>query len=123
MGSSSSKYEHTGPRTHVLIIGSSFGGRMLTKQLLGMNPKAFKITLMDKQENFEFLPTAYKALAGSQGMDNISEPHANAVKSLSYGIDDTDVSFVRGLLKSIDPTANKVLFERITEGADPSVPI
>ena len=38
---------------------------MLTKQLLSLNPNAFKITLMDKSENFEFLPTAYKSLVGS----------------------------------------------------------
>ena len=55
-------------------------------------------------------------------MDNISEPHVNAVKSLSYDCPDADVSFVRGLLKSINPSTNKVSFERLT-GTDPSVPI
>ena len=57
-------------------------------------------------------------MVGSAPLSSISEPHKDAVKSLSHDVKDADVSFVRGLLKSVDTHANKVSYEHISENPD-----
>ena len=67
MGSSGSKFVEakvTGGRKKVVIVGGSFGGKMITQHLQAMDPKEeqFEILIVDKSHHFEFICSNYKAL-------------------------------------------------------------
>ena len=83
----------------VVIIGASFGGRMIAQGLLSQKTKNFKIVLIDKQNYFEFICSNYKSLVDENYFDKISIKHENT--HLPAGLE-----FVQGTLTSIDENQN-----------------
>jgi NADH dehydrogenase FAD-containing subunit len=85
MGGSQSgmKAAVTGPCKKVVIIGASFGGRIITNMLLKCDPqeKQYEIMLIDKNEHFEFICVNYMAMVEDTAFAQNSIKFEEAVKS------------------------------------------
>src|SRR5438105_2311639 len=82
------------PKTHVLkdkclnpvkvvICGGSFAGLGLIRQLLRLDPNGIKyeITLVDKNEYFEFICTNYEALVDPTRIKGLVIPYGTVIQS------------------------------------------
>lgn len=102
------------PVANVVIVGASFGGRMVAKQLLEQNGSLFKITLIDKSPYFEFLCSSYKTLTDEDACEYLSVSNRRAVESLNRHYSEYpfkqkhQVTFKQGLLTKIDEKNNKI---------------
>ena len=91
-----------------MIVGASFGGDYLTRQLQELDPKEvlYEILLIDKSEHFENITENYKMLTKEGIFEQNTIKFDQAIKS--YRSD--RVTFKQGCLKDIDPVANTVSF-------------
>ena len=67
MGGGSSKYVKatvSGGKKKVVIVGGSFGGKLIIQHLQALDPneEQFDILVVDKQSHFEFICSNYKIL-------------------------------------------------------------
>ena len=112
------------PVAHVVIVGASFGGRMVAKQLLEQNPRLFKITLIDKSPYFEYLCSSYKTLSDEDACDYLSVSNRRAVEALNREYSQYpfkqrhEVKFRQALLTKIDHRNNKIIVVDIPNEAD-----
>ena len=67
----------------VIIVGGSFGGRLIAKGLLDINDQNFEIKIVDKAAHFEFICGNYKTLCDDDCFKKLAESHSNGVKSLN----------------------------------------
>ena len=103
MGSKQSMYEGgASAQKQIVIVGSSFGGRILTNMLKMQDLKNHKILLIDKNEVFDWCCGDYVVLA---------EPGAfkqNSAKSsqIAGQHGDPNITFKQAKLVSIDHAGN-----------------
>ena len=65
---------------HIVVVGASFGGRIISSSLLALNKENIEITLIDKAEHFEFICTNYKTLCDEDSFDYLSVMNENSLK-------------------------------------------
>ena len=74
------------PVTHIVIIGASFGGRMLASKLVKAAGSSIEITLVDKSEHFEFICTSYKYLYDSSKFESLTHDMKKSMESLGENV-------------------------------------
>ena len=65
---------------HIVVVGASFGGRIISSSLLNLNRDNIEITLIDKSEHFEFICTNYKTLCDDDSFEYLSVMNENSLK-------------------------------------------
>lgn len=108
MGGSQSKNISLAPmnRKKIVIIGASFGGKILTKWLQSLDPSEmfYDILLIDKNEHYEFNPMNYTALADETAFGEVTVKFSEAIKSYSSD----RVTFKQGKLTNVLSFENQV---------------
>lgn len=112
MGGGSSKplqVKVTGGRKKVVIVGGSFGGKMITQHLQLMDPEEqqFEILIIDKSHHFEFICSNYKALCEEE----IFKKHSVDFKTAMKGFNSKRVNFQQGILTNVMPDQNSIEVE------------
>ena len=82
---------------HIVIVGASFGGRIICSSLLALNRDNISITLIDKAEHFEFICTNYKTLCDDETFEYLSVMNENSLTEF-----DGKVKFQQGLLTKVE---------------------
>jgi NADH dehydrogenase FAD-containing subunit len=72
-----------GPRKKIVIIGASFGGKIMTNMLqqIDQEEKLYEILLVDKNEHFEYICTNFEMLANPASFGDNSIKFEDAIKS------------------------------------------
>jgi len=70
-------------RKKIVIVGASFGGRLLTQKLQELDPmeEYLDILLVDKSPHFEYICSNYKALTDEGVFEHNSIDFSEAIKS------------------------------------------
>ncbi len=85
---------------HLIIIGGGFAGLELIKKL---NNKPIKVTVLDKNNYFNFQPLMYQVASGGLGPDAIAYPLRKIIGNMP------NVAFRMAEVKEINTTQNKVI--------------
>jgi len=82
----------------IVIIGSSFAGRMIAQQLKGLDPQEqLEILIIDQSPHFEFICSNYKALCD----ENVFEDHMIDNNEAVLSFSSPNITFKQGKLLSI----------------------
>lgn len=101
MGGSNTKLDvQAGAKKKIVIVGGSFGGKILTQCLQALDPNEtqLEITIVDKNEHFEFICTQFLALAEDDQFKKNSIPFVDSIKFFKSD----RVKFVQGKLVKVD---------------------
>ena len=95
-----------GPRKKIVIIGASFGGKIMTNMLQQIDPneKQYEILLIDKNEHFEYICANFEMLANPNAFKDNAIKFEDAVKSY----DSSRVTFKQGKLTNVLADQNQV---------------
>ena len=85
---------------HLIIIGGGFAGLELIKKL---NNKPIKVTVLDKNNYFNFQPLMYQVASGGLGPDAIAYPLRKIIGNMP------NVAFRMAEVKEINTTQNEVI--------------
>lgn len=85
---------------HLVVIGGGFAGLELIKKL---NKKPIKVTVLDKNNYFNFQPLMYQVASGGLGPDAIAYPLRKLIGRMP------NVAFRMAEVKQIDPARNEVI--------------
>ncbi len=85
---------------HLIIIGGGFAGLELIKKL---NNKPIKVTVLDKNNFFNFQPLMYQVASGGLGPDAIAYPLRKIIGNMP------NVAFRMAEVKEINTTQNEVI--------------
>ena len=85
----------------VLVLGAGFGGLELTSTLSEVLGDEVEITLIDKGEGFVFGFSKLDVMFGRTSADAVRHPYEYLIKP--------GVTFVRSMIRSIDPAARRVV--------------
>ena len=102
---------------HIVIVGASFGGRLLAAELRKQSKVDLKITLIDKTAHFEFICGSYKYLYDYgivEHFEYLTYDMKKSMASLGEGVD-----FKHGKLLKVLNKENKIHIE--TKGNKNSV--
>ena len=111
MGGSNTKLDQVHQVTQkkkIVIIGGSFGGRVLTQALQALDPQehCFEITIVDKNPHFEFICSNFKSF-----VDDDFSKNAIAFESMVKYYNSERVKFVQGKLTNVNHASNEVELE------------
>ena len=96
-----------GSKKRVIIVGASFGGRMIAEGLLDINDSNIEILILDKSGHFEFICANYKTMC-DDSFRQLAAPNCEAVKGLNRRGITFPVKFVQGLLQKVDHSTNSI---------------
>ena len=93
-------------RKKIVIIGASFGGKIMTNMLQSLDPKEmlFDILLIDKNEHFEYICANFTSLANETAWGENTIKFSEAIKS--YNSD--RVTFKQGKLTNVLSSENQI---------------
>ena len=97
-------------RTRVVVLGAGFGGLELTTILSDAFGDAIDIVLIDKNDAFVFGFSKLDVMFGRQMPADVRHPYRDIVKP--------GVRFLQSTVRSIDPTARRVVTDDGTFEAD-----
>lgn len=82
---------------HIVVVGASFGGRIISGAILNLDKANIEITMVDKAEHFEFICTNYKTLCDEDSFEYLSVMNKNSLKEF-----EGKVKFVQGMLTKVE---------------------
>ena len=85
---------------HLIIIGGGFAGLELIKKL---NNKPIKVTVLDKNNYFNFQPLMYQVASGGLGPDAIAYPLRKIISSMP------NIAFRMAEVQEISTLKNEVI--------------
>ena len=97
-------------KTRVVVLGAGFGGLELTTMLSDAFGDAIDIVLVDKSDAFVFGFSKLDVMFGRQLAAAVRHPYRDIVKP--------GVRFVQTIVRSIDPTARRIVTDAGTFDAD-----
>ena len=97
-------------RSRVVVLGAGFGGLELTTILSEAFGDAIDIVLVDKSDAFVFGFSKLDVMFGREAPGDVRHPYRDIVKP--------GVRFVQSIVRSIDPTARRVVTDAGTFEAD-----
>lgn len=91
---------HTMNAPHLIVIGGGFAGLELIKKL---DNKPIKVTVLDKNNYFNFQPLMYQVASGGLGPDGIAYPLRKLISRMP------NVAFRMAEVNKVDVTRNEVV--------------
>src|SRR4051794_22701310 len=97
-------------KRHVLILGAGFAGLELATRLSETLPDAVRITLLDRNDSFQFGFSKLEVMLGRESADGVRMPYRDIAKE--------GVEFRQETVVGIDPVARRVATDVGVHDAD-----